>query len=220
MLKPSGIKKVFSYVFPVVLARFEGQYTQELEVRLEYGKIVLNSQSANYSFGSLHRIWRKAISKIEIYEEDRILVLGGGTGSIRSILHEELGIEAHLTMVEADEVVLDIGSKYFGFIESPLLNIVHADAFEYCGSTKERFDLIIIDVFIEMELPNELLDEAFWQNIDSCSAKNSTIILNTIIHNEESHEKVKTIRKLLSDRYGQIRELSLQDINHLFLITH
>ena len=218
MQEPPYFKKILSYLYPIVIERRGGILDHELEVRLERGRIVLNTKNANYSFGSLHKVWRKALSNVEVLKEHKILVLGAGVGSIRKILHEEMGVKAHLTMVEFDPVVLEIGSEYFGFGETPLLCIELADAFEYCRSTQEKFDLILIDLFVDKEMPGYLIENSFWEDMKSCCAPNATILLNTIVHDEKSRSRVNTIQKTLSNLQGDLSKITLQDINHLFIL--
>lgn len=70
--------KLVSYIFPIRGARIGIKANTQLELRWENGKLVLNTDKANYSFGSLHRIWRKALKEVSIKDTNRILVLGGG----------------------------------------------------------------------------------------------------------------------------------------------
>lgn len=218
MAKDSFVNRALSFILPITVERCKGEKGHELEVTIENGQLVLNSNTANYSFGTLHKVWRKAIAKIEIQKEDEILVLGAGAGSIRKIVHDEIGIQAHLTMIEAEQVVLDLGAKYFGFVQSSELKILKADAFEYCSSSQDRFNLILIDLFTDLNIPNEVSKETFWNDIDGLLNNKGVIMLNTIIHDNTTTSMVEKFRTFLSERYGDVQELILFDINHVFIV--
>lgn len=80
--KINPLKKTLSYFLPLVIETAEGRVTPYLEVMMTDGKLVLNSQNANYSYDSLHRIFKSLFHKIELqkYSFKNILILGMGGG--------------------------------------------------------------------------------------------------------------------------------------------
>lgn len=57
-------KKIISYVYPQVIEEGTTELGQKYEVNYENGIKVLNSENANYSFGSLHQIMLKGIDEV------------------------------------------------------------------------------------------------------------------------------------------------------------
>ena len=114
MAKDSFVNRAISFILPVIIERRKGEKGQELEVTLENGRIVLNIAIAKYSFGSLRRIWSKALDTIDLDDIHRILLLGGVVGSVPHIIHNRWKSNAHITMVEHDSEVIRLGRQYFG----------------------------------------------------------------------------------------------------------
>lgn len=54
MQKPTFIQRIFSWVYPFTLAKVSSKISGTLEVNLQYGKVVIDSPQANYSYGNLH----------------------------------------------------------------------------------------------------------------------------------------------------------------------
>ena len=110
---------------------------------------MLDSKNTNYSYGSLQRALRKGLNYIgynRIKNFDDILVLGVAGGSVMKTLVNEIHFEGKITGVEIDPQVIDIANEYFDLKEIKNLNIVIDDAFEFVLKTKEKYDLIVIDI--------------------------------------------------------------------------
>src|SRR3954471_6764919 len=73
-------KFISSFIYPVTVERTSSALNPLLEVRIENGKYVLNSEHANYSFGSLHRIFKRAFKMTRIGDKEikNVLLLGFG----------------------------------------------------------------------------------------------------------------------------------------------
>lgn len=68
------LQKILSYLYPFVTSR-NSLYNGTLRVILVDGKKILNTDHANYSFGSLHRIMRFALKKVAPGVDQDILLL-------------------------------------------------------------------------------------------------------------------------------------------------
>lgn len=68
------LKNLISYISPFVTNR-ASEYSGNLKIMLVNGKKILNTRDANYSYGSLHRIMRFAISEIAFSTPEDILLL-------------------------------------------------------------------------------------------------------------------------------------------------
>lgn len=219
MATDSFVNRALSFIFPIILEKCDGEKGHELEVTLENGRIVLNSATANYSFGSLHKVWTKALGGIDLKNTDKILVLGGGVGSVPSIVHNKLDRKAHITMVEHDSEVIRLGNEYFGLQNSDRIKIEHQDAFAFCQRVDGlSYDLILIDLFSDLNIPDEVSKTTFWNDLDKHLNSNGIIMLNTIIHDRSSRALVEKLMGFISEKYSNVQELALFDINHVFII--
>ena len=73
------IKKIFSYFIPIKIYETNSVLSKSLEVTWANGELVLDSENANYSYGSLQRILRLGLQNIgyeKIVPMNQILVLG------------------------------------------------------------------------------------------------------------------------------------------------
>ena len=79
------LRKILSYFIPVNIYKKNSAVSKTLEVTLNNGKLVLDSKSTNYSYGSLQRILRKGLQYIgfeRIRGFENVLVLGVAAGSV------------------------------------------------------------------------------------------------------------------------------------------
>lgn len=175
-----------SYFRPEVWQRESTPYNPLLEVIYEYGKIKLNSENVNYSFGSLHVAFAETFSNYNLQNRGikKALILGLGAGSIPAILS---GYPNGLKMVgvEIDSVVIDLAKKYFNLGYHKNLDIVISDAVDFVLSDKtqnstERYDLIAIDLFIDYEVPVKAETSNFLKNLENLMTDDGILIYNRL----------------------------------------
>ena len=73
------LKKIFSYLIPIKIYEAKSALSKSIEVTWANGELVLDSENANYSYGSLQRILRLGLKNIgfsKIVDMSSILVLG------------------------------------------------------------------------------------------------------------------------------------------------
>ena len=85
---------------------------------------------------------------------ESILVLGVAGGSVIKTLVDEIKFKGKITGVEIDPAIIEVANTYFQLNQISNLSIVIDDAFEFVLKTKETYDLIIIDIFQDTEMPN------------------------------------------------------------------
>ena len=158
------IKRVLSFLLPIKIHQKKSVYSKNLEVTWNNGYLVLDSENTNYSFGSLQRVLKKGLKYIgyeRIQNFNSILVLGVAGGSVIETLKNEVKFQGKITGVEIDADVIELAKKYFGLGSYNNVSIVNDDAFEFVLKTKEKYDLIIIDIFQDTTMPNFLFEDFF-----------------------------------------------------------
>ncbi|HVS27592.1 MAG TPA: polyamine aminopropyltransferase [Burkholderiales bacterium] len=80
----------------------------------------------------------------------KALIIGGGDGGSSEELLKHAGIES-VILVELDQAVVDISKKYFHAVhqnvfDDPRLKLHLADGMTFVRETRERFDLIALDL--------------------------------------------------------------------------
>lgn len=185
------LKKLFSYFIPINVFQQKSNVSQTLEVTWINGKLVLDSKNTNYSYGSLQRILRKGLKFIgfeRIKTMDHILVLGVAGGSVIKTLVDEINFEGKITGVEIDNSVITIANEYFHLDQIKNLEIIIDDAFEFVLKTKNKYDVVIIDVFQDTKMPNFLFETYFINRICYLLQPKGFILFNTMILNEKQKQ--------------------------------
>lgn len=214
-VKFSAWQRFRSYFFPVVVYRSKSDVNPVLEVTLENGNPVLNTAHANYSYGSLYRVYVKALERFEISfsEKKKILMLGMGAGSVITYLMQKNN-KALTKAVEWDEEVIHIAATYFGIQNNKNLTIHHADAFQFLKSDAKKYDLILIDLFSDTQVPEFCFTPGFFSLLKKSCNPNAEIVFNASMTSEESLLKNKDLQGLTL-----MQELNIEQ-NRFYLIKN
>lgn len=215
------LKKILSFFVPVKIHTRNSPVSKTLEVTLNNGQLVLDSKNTNYSYGSLQRILRKGLDYIgfeRIRGFNNILVLGVAGGSVIKTLVEEVKFTGTITGVEIDPIVIEIANAYFSLNEIAGLNLVTEDAFEFVLRTTEKYDLIIIDIFQDTNMPNFLFEEFFINRINFLLNVDGFILFNTMTLTEKDKQRNLHYKSRFNENYSVRMYPKVEDHNELFTI--
>ncbi len=149
------------------------------------------------------------------------MLLGGGVGSVPSILYNELGLSLSTTVVEIDKEVIRLGEKYFKLGDYPNLTIVNEDAFVFVSNTTETYDLIAIDIFKDILVPEQFISHIFFDNIKKRLNPNGVVIFNFVSFDFETKQQVKKIEQLLSTVFKtgyKVAIHKIESLNRVFIV--
>ena len=215
------IKRVLSFLLPIKIHQKKSVYSKNLEVTWNNGYLVLDSENTNYSFGSLQRVLKKGLKYIgyeRIQNFESILVLGVAGGSVIETLKKEVKFEGKITGVEIDAAVVELATKYFGLGNYNNVSIVIDDAFEYVLKTKEKYDLIIIDIFQDTTMPNFLFEDFFINRINFLLNVNGFILFNTMVLDYQDRRRNATYKSKFDNNYSVRLYPKIEVHNELFTI--
>ncbi|MCB0401405.1 MAG: fused MFS/spermidine synthase [Flavobacteriales bacterium] len=212
------VDKYRSYLSRVIVEETSSKYNDKLVVAIQNGKYVLNSTNANYSFASLHRVFQQALKLVNLREKQDILVLGCGAGSIPSIIYKEFKLNAAIDAVEIDEQVIRLGNKYFGLNHYENLTIIIGNALNYVKTANKKYDLICVDLFKGIQVPDEFLSQQFFQQLNNLLVANGEILFNFVAYNYETKEQVKTIEEGLESVFKTVKVHRFEEVNRIFHI--
>ena len=195
-----------SFIAPMKVEERKGAVTPRLEIYLSKGRYVLDAVCVNYSFGGLGTVFREAFSQFDIQERDirNALILGFGAGSVASILCEEYKKAVHLTGVEKDPVVIDLAKKYFRIERYKDLSLHLEDAGDFVERCNQQFDLIVVDLFVGAEVPQQFKQEKFLTHLGRLLAPEGICFFNIAIHNEEVRTECQHLFKKMESLVGKI----------------
>jgi spermidine synthase len=215
----NNFQKYLSYVYRIVVEKTASEFNPELIVAIQNGKYVLNAKNANYSFASLHRVFQQAFNKIELSKRsiDSVLVLGCGAGSIPKIIYKELELNFKMDAIEIDKKVIELGNKYFDLDQYSNLNIVIDDALNYVKTTNSKYDLILVDLFKGINVPEVFLTQVFMEQLKSILNEEGEILMNFVAYNYETKQKVKEFEKMIIKTFpNHSKTYPFENINRIF----
>jgi spermidine synthase len=215
------ISKFLSYFFPINVIKKNSSISKSLEVTWNNGELVLDSKNTNYSYGSLQRILKKGLKYIgyeRIKNFENILILGVAGGSVIKTLIDDIKFNGKISGVEIDKEVIEIANKYFKLNEIKNLELIIDDAFEFVLKTKDKYDLIIIDIFQDTTMPNFLFEDFFINRINFLLNVNGFILFNTMVINENNRIRNIDYKKKFDSNYSIRMYPKVEMHNELFTI--
>ncbi|WP_460577013.1 spermidine synthase [Flavobacterium koreense] len=215
------LSKFLSYFIPINVIKKNSSISKTLEVTWNNGELVLDSKNTNYSYGSLQRILKKGLKYIgfeRIRKFENILILGVAGGSVIKTLVDEVKFKGKITGVEIDKDVVEIANKYFKLNEIKNLELIVDDAFEFVLKTKDKYDLIIIDIFQDTTMPNFLFEDFFINRINFLLNVDGFILFNTMVINEKNRIRNLDYKKKFDANYSIRMYPKVETHNELFTI--
>ena len=215
------LAKYLSFFLPITISKKKSTISKSIEVTWNNGQLVLDSQNTNYSYGSLQRILRKGLKYIgfeRIKKFENILILGVAGGSVIKTLVDEIKFKGKITGVEIDADIIAIATTYFKLNEIQNLEIVIDDAFEYVLKTKEKYDLIVIDIFQDTVMPNFLFEDFFINRVNFLLNLNGFILFNTMVINDKDRIRNLEYKKKFNTNYSLRMYPKVEEHNELFTI--
>lgn len=214
------LRRTLSWLWPQTETTAEGR-SGKLEVRWENGRKVLNSPNGNQSFGALHRVWQKTLTPLDLSSNTprSVLVLGLGAGSALAILREELGMRCPITAVELDPVVVRLARSHFQLDRFADLTVIEGDATIQVHALRERFDLVLVDLFEDLDLARGVDSRSFIHGLrDRCSDAGK-VCFNTVAYDDLSERRCQAIHDHAQRIFNRVHEVRLEEVNRVFIIS-
>ncbi|TAL58223.1 MAG: methyltransferase domain-containing protein [Bacteroidetes bacterium] len=219
----NSFKFLSSFLFPKKTEERKSEVSGKLEVHYANGKYVLDSANVNYSFGGLHTVFQKAFRQFNIKERNvnNVLILGFGSGSVASILQHEYRKEVAITGVEKDEAVIELAKKYFSVDNYKNLKLHCSDAYDFVLKAQGEYNLIVVDIFVDMLSPEKFQDEKFVSALSKLLSNDGILFYNFIAHDEKTRNAGGKLYKQLSRLIGKtewVRLFAKSTENWVFVI--
>jgi spermidine synthase len=215
------LRKLLSYLIPIKIYKTKSTFSKTIEVTWANGELVLDSENTNYSYGSLQRILRKGLMHFgfeKISKMEHALVLGVAGGSVIKTLVDEIHFEGQITGVDIDSEIIKIANEYFKLDEIKNLNMVIDDAFEFVLKTKDRYDLIIIDIFQDTTMPNFLFEKFFINRICFLLKSKGLVLFNTMCLTAGDNFRNQNFIKDFNDANFKIQSIPRIELHNELII--
>ena len=110
---------------------------------------------------------------------NRILILGGGAMTLPEYLAHRYP-ELQVDVVDIDPELPKIAKKYFKYDDPSNVNFIANDARAYVGQTEEKYDLILVDVYNEANIPWSFTTREYVQSVRKVLAEDGAVVINAI----------------------------------------
>jgi spermidine synthase len=204
---------------PQTIVHGKTRLGQSYEVNLENGIKVLNSENANYSFGSLHQIMLKGINEVlKKSKPSNILMLGLGAGSALSILANKCRHPFKVTIIEIDPDLVDVARQHFELDRYSDVEIITGDVKkEIKNQPESAYDLIIDDIFWDNRMPDFCLTQEYLSDNSRTLTPKGIYMRNTM--NMEPEENI-TFEQHLASAFSRFYSLTHSEHNNKIYFCH
>lgn len=156
---------------------YHSAHNDILEVHWVNGRKVLDTRHANYSYGTLQEVLENGLDSIPLDQLQSTLVLGMGAGCVVESLRDRK-YEGPILGIEIDPVIIEIAEKEFRLFKDKKVEVLEGDAGEYIQDEERTYDLIIIDLFIDTEVPAQFYKKKFWQDVLRITNSQGFVLFN------------------------------------------
>lgn len=211
-MKISFWKKLLSHFTDIILEKKQSNYSEKLEIVLSRGRVALCTKNAMYSFEDLYLNFRDSFLKIDIsrYKVEKVLVLGAGLLSVPYILEKKHHKKFICKAVDIDPAVLEVARKYALPKLQSEIELICSDAIDFVRDEQEKFDLVIVDIFIDDKVPTAFETLDFLNSIKNLMLPEGFLMFNRMAQSENALKKTEVF-------YNQLFKIVFKDAEMLVL---
>ncbi|MDO8487822.1 MAG: methyltransferase domain-containing protein [bacterium] len=195
---------------PRVLETVSSRVSLGFEVRQLGREIYVTTGGLTQSGGLISQLWKNTLKKVARNFElknKRWLILGLATGTVAKLISQTYP-PTQITGVELDPEMIRVGRKYFDLDKIPHLKIILGDALDYLKTSKTKFDIVLVDLYVADQLPEFVYTPTF---IKAVKRIGGLAIYNHLFYNSQNKFLAQRLTQHLAGVYSQtqlIRELS------------
>lgn len=200
------LRHVCSYIYPIRIELTSSTINHCLEIAYVDGQLQLNTKNAIYSFGRHYTKFSNAFKQINFQERpiDKVLMLGFGSGTVATLLVDEYQIDCSIDAVEIDPVVIELGKKYFDTDRFTNLTIYNTDAIEFLRQCTKTYDLLVMDVFLDINVPKPFRNSDFVSLLKKSLAENGLLLFNMVGRSYKLKQQVREMHELLQHSFSKV----------------
>lgn len=124
--------------------------------------------------------YTQQVAGIALHQKpSKILVLGGGAFTLPQYLSEQLP-GSTIDVVEIDPELKNISEKYFYYKNPANVRPIFADARNYINQTQNKYDMIIVDVYGDSEIPFSMTTREYAAQLNRLLNSNGSVVANIV----------------------------------------
>jgi spermidine synthase len=201
---------------PIIIQHSQNQYGEIFVTELDSKRCLAHSPSKRSPKQSCVLLDNPKYLALDYYKllfgslylnpkPNKALIIGLGGGSIANGL-SFLFPHLNLDIVEINPDIPKIAKKYFYFTPNENTRVIVDDGIEFIKNTNTQYDLIIIDAFNSMEIPDSFLTLKSIQSLKSLLSSGGVLAINSILPHQKS-----LITSLYKQVFGQYFSLVRND---------
>lgn len=139
-------------------------------------------QSAVFMDGSNDLVfwYTREMARLALEQQpERVLMLGGGAFTLPQYLAHALP-DAQIDVVEIDPELEPISEQYFGYSQPDNVRLYFDDARSYLNKTDKQYDLVLVDVYGDVEAPFTMMTEQYGRAIAAAVEPDGMLVANII----------------------------------------
>lgn len=197
----------WTHIFPRTIYRTSTRFNHDIRVVEESEKPKLLVNGSRQSGVYVQKLWKQALDSFQISPSSsvkNILVFGVAGGDVIYLLRE-LYPSAHITGIDIDETMIEIGRKYFGLDRVKNISFQVADAQKFASKKMQRccYDMVILDIFNGWSVPDVVFEDSFLDNLKQLLKPHGQLIIN-YIGEKEYKKKSDVFYEKLQKRFSQV----------------
>lgn len=199
-----------------LLRFYPSPINRRLKIFWKEGKKILNTKNANYSYDGLQEVLNKGLDRIPMEEINSVLVLGMGGGCVVDSLRNKYFYYGPIVGVELDPVIIEIAEKEFNISQYDDVEIIQADAKRFLPTHDKKYDLIVVDVFIDIKVPKKFYSPKFWKKIEDKVEDNGFVLFNAGV--DLSQKDIDAFLDNIPDSFVYFIKINVMRSNTVFVL--
>jgi spermidine synthase len=169
----------FSFL-PKIIYQTKSKISGSIAVKEQFGQLTLHVQGMLQSGGIVKGAWEKVLKKARRTKRvKKALIFGLGGGTAAHLIQKHWP-EAKIVGVEIDPEIIKIGEKFFNLNQLENLKIIKTDAFVFLKKTRDKFDLVIVDLYLGDRYPVQAESNQFLIKVKKLLAREGLAIFNRL----------------------------------------
>lgn len=204
-------QRLQSYFMEVPIETLHSDYNPTLQVSLVRNRFQLSTENSIYSFDDLYVNFYRAFRALQLPKEGSdVLILGLGLASIPYMLEHHFERHYNYWAVEIDEAVVELASKYTLPRLNSHIEIFCTDAEYFVQTCDRKFDLVIVDLFLDDVIPTFLDDHEGNAHVKSLIGTHGLVMYNRLFRSEHDQERTKKYyEEIFKSSFDQASQLDV-----------
>ncbi len=181
----------------IILEKINSKYNGDITVVKDFTwGTYIKVGGLTQSGGILTKVWDETLKKVLHIKPhvDKCLILGLGGGSVAKLV-SSYWVGANIVGVDIDSKMVNMGKKYLG-LEKIAIQTVINDAYSFVEEEKQKYDLILIDLYCGDEFPEKFERDEFIKKVKGILNKDGIAVFNRLYGSERRTESMRFGRRL------------------------